>query len=432
MARFLILTYPLPGHVIPTIPIVQKLTEHGHEVLWIAGCMFKKKVEVVGAQYIPMPSEIDPGDKDFYDFFPQLKKLKGLAQVKWYVKHVFIDSAVPMIEAIDAVLDSFHADVLIGDNITPGVYLKSEMSGIPSVMLSVSPFMILSKDTAPPGFGMLPGTTVLTKVRDRLLNNFIHNLLFHDIKKYANKLREDLGLVPFQKPVFRDYYEISSIALIMLLSTPNFEYPRNDLPDTCHFVGPVLPKPKPDYMFPGWWSDLNGSQPVVLVNQGTVAKNLNDVIIPAIEGLKNQEMLIVAVPVQDGDLKQIPDNVRAEPFIPFGHLLPYVDVMITNGGYGATQMALAHGIPLVIAGATEDKMEVAARVEWSGCGINLRKKQPSPQNFLDAVKEVLENRTFVENARRLQTEIMRYDAPTKVVELLEGLVDEQKKSGCNV
>lgn len=143
-------------------------------------------------------------------------------------------------------------------------------------------------------------------------------------------------------------------------------------------------------------------------------------------------MLIVAVPVQDGDLKQIPDNVRAEPFIPFGHLLPYVDVMITNGGYGATQMALAHGIPLVIAGATEDKMEVAARVEWSGCGINLRKKQPSPQNFLDAVKEVLENRTFVENARRLQTEIMRYDAPTKVVELLEGLVDEQKKSGCNV
>jgi UDP:flavonoid glycosyltransferase YjiC (YdhE family) len=36
--------------------------------------------------------------------------------------------------------------------------------------------------------------------------------------------------------------------------------------------------------------------------------------------------------------------------------------MVTNGGYGGVQMALAHAVPLVVAGAKEDKPEVAGRV----------------------------------------------------------------------
>ena len=46
--------------------------------------------------------------------------------------------------------------------------------------------------------------------------------------------------------------------------------------------------------------------------------------------------------------------------------------MVTNGGYGAVQRALIAGVPLVVAGNTEDKPEVAARVECFGAGVNLR------------------------------------------------------------
>jgi UDP:flavonoid glycosyltransferase YjiC (YdhE family) len=42
-------------------------------------------------------------------------------------------------------------------------------------------------------------------------------------------------------------------------------------------------------------------------------------------------------------------------------LLPHVDAMVTNGGYGGVQQALAHGVPLVVTGDSEDKPEVAAR-----------------------------------------------------------------------
>ncbi len=50
-----------------------------------------------------------------------------------------------------------------------------------------------------------------------------------------------------------------------------------------------------------------------------------------------------------------------ERFIPFDRLLPQVDVFVANGGYGGVQLALSHGVPIVGAGRTEDKIEVNAR-----------------------------------------------------------------------
>jgi UDP:flavonoid glycosyltransferase YjiC (YdhE family) len=57
--------------------------------------------------------------------------------------------------------------------------------------------------------------------------------------------------------------------------------------------------------------------------------------------------------------------------------------MITNGGYGGVQHALRHGVPVIVAGETADKAEVAARVQYTGAGIDLgtarRPRLPSPQ-----------------------------------------------------
>jgi len=63
--------------------------------------------------------------------------------------------------------------------------------------------------------------------------------------------------------------------------------------------------------------------------------------------------------------------------------------MVTNGGYGGTQQALAHGIPLVIAGTTEDKPDVAARVAWAGVGINLKTDAPTPEQVRAAVRTLV-------------------------------------------
>ncbi len=413
------MTGPYPGHVTPTIPIARKLVERGHEVVWITGRMYRDKVETIGARFHPLPKKLDPNGIEFYDFRPKLKELKGLRQIRYYIKHVFLDACSREIEAIDTVLTDFQADVLVGDPIAFGLYFRSEMGGLPSAQISLLPLSLLSRDTAPFGLGLLPGNNLITRARNQMLNFLIYHVLLRDVTRYANNIRRELGLELLNGHFLGAMWQIPS--LIMQISTPAFEYPRSDQPEYLHFIGPVLTEPDPAFKPPHWWSDLDSTKPVVLVNQGTVATNLDDLIVPTIEGLNHQHMFIVAVPVKEGQLGQLPEHVKVEPFIPFGHLLPHVNVMVTNGGYGGTQRALAQGIPLVVAGNTDDKMEVAARVEWAGAGINLRKQRPSPEEVRDAVKEVLVNPIYRENAKRIQSDFAKYNAPTRAVELLEAL-----------
>ena len=103
--------------------------------------------------------------------------------------------------------------------------------------------------------------------------------------------------------------------------------------------------------------------------------------------------------------------------------------MITNGGYGGVQNALSYGVPLIVAGTTEDKMEVSARVEFAKVGINLRKNNPTPNQIKSAVKRVFSNAVYRKNAERIQNQMAKFDAPQKAVELLESnILGRNKKN----
>ncbi len=39
--------------------------------------------------------------------------------------------------------------------------------------------------------------------------------------------------------------------------------------------------------------------------------------------------------------------------------------------------AMTNGVPMVLAGATEDKLEVAMRAEYAGIAVNLRTETPT-------------------------------------------------------
>lgn len=124
-------------------------------------------------------------------------------------------------------------------------------------------------------------------------------------------------------------------------------------------------------------------------------------------------MLVVATtgnkPLQNVEIP-LPDNAKLEMFIPHHELLPYVDVMVTNAGYGGVQMAIYYGVPLVTAGKSEDKPEVSARVEWSGVGINLKTDRPTEEQLLHAVRKVLNQPSYKKNVSRLSDEFQSCDA----------------------
>ena len=85
------------------------------------------------------------------------------------------------------------------------------------------------------------------------------------------------------------------------------------------------------------------------------------------------------------------------------------------------QQALAHGVPIVVAGATEEKPEVAARIAWAGVGVRLRAHSPTQARIRAAVRSVLGESRYKHRARAISQEMARYRAPCAGAELLERL-----------
>ncbi|MFI6979076.1 nucleotide disphospho-sugar-binding domain-containing protein [Embleya sp. NPDC050154] len=141
--------------------------------------------------------------------------------------------------------------------------------------------------------------------------------------------------------------------------------------------------------------------------------------------LADDDVLVVAVTGRlDGPLLvrrlmgDVPANARPAGFISFEHLLPHTDVLVTNGGYGSVHTAFNHGVPLVVAGSTEDKPEVGARVEWSGTGIDLKTSKPDGSAIRTAVPDVLANPEYAERALRLRKEFSEFDPLGTIAELI--------------
>jgi MGT family glycosyltransferase len=333
------------------------------------------------------------------------------------------DPVPDLIKELKGQIDNFQPDLIISDTFLIVGSWVTEFYNIPSVRISVLPLNIPGKNIPPFGLGLLPGKSLLSKWRNNILRWLFSKLLFNDVQKYGEEIRNRIGLPVSGKSFVKKEFENAN--LFLHTSIPNFEYPREEFPPKLRFIGPIITPPNISYKKPEWWSEIEKDIPVVLINQGTVSKDHDDLILPAIEALKNEKIIVIAVPVKEGEIMNLPENVHTELYIPFGNLLPHIDLLITNGGFGGTQNALAYGIPIIIAGATEDKMEVAARLEYSGAGINLRKQKPTSKDIVKAYRKIMSDQSYKQKAKELKEHYAKFDAPVLAVGMIEELIEKQ-------
>lgn len=203
-------------------------------------------------------------------------------------------------------------------------------------------------------------------------------------------------------------------ALCLQPSVSGFEYPRSDLQHDVRFIG-MLPLDAPSgWQPPSFRHELDRTRPIVHVTQGTVA-NAQPQLIARVLGVVSSG----GRPVDALGLRDVPRNARIATFLSYPELLPKCSAVVTNGGYGGVQAALSHGVPVVVAGTTEDKPEVAARVAGAGVGINLRTSCPSPAAVRSAVRALLEQPSYRTRARALAQQYAACDAVQRAVELIE-------------
>lgn len=412
MSTYLLCANPVQGHVAPIIAIARDLVARGHDVTVLTGSRFREAVEAAGAAHRTLGGIADYDDRVMQDHLPDRDKYRGIAKLQYDIQTIFIKTVPDQTRAVEAAIAELAPDAILVDAAFAGAIpiLLDGPASRPAVLAAgVIPLSQSSVDAAPYGLGLAPKPGALGRLRNRVLNLLVQKVLFRQTQRLANETMVALGRPKLGRFILD---QSTLFDRFLQLSPAEFEYPRSDLSSNLRFVGTVLPPAPVAGPLPEWWSELDGERPVVHVTQGTIDnKDFDRLVRPTLDALADRDVLVVVAtggrPV--AELGELPANARAAEFLPYDLLLPKTDVFVTNAGFGGTQYALSHGVPLVAAGDTEDKPEVSMRAEWSGVGVNLKTGTPTASAIGAAVDRVLADRGYRDRARALAARIREYD-----------------------
>ena len=404
------------------LQIARAMVERGDDVRFLGGEAHRDAIEATGAVFERLPYD---GEVPTRRMAPDPHR-RGVREVVDLLRSVFLDTVEADHRAVVDLHRRLGLDLVVADPLAVGALSVALLPRCerPAVLaVGLLPLPVTDPDVPPFGMGFAPLDGPLNPVRNGVLTLAADLLGVRGVHREFSAIVERLTGHPIPGRLF----DLPLVADVLAQATvPQLEYPRRFLPDRVRFVGP-LPASR-QYPLPDWW-DYRERRRIVHVTQGTYAnQDPTELIVPTVRALATEDVLVVATTggphpatIERAYGGPLPHNVRVERFMPYDHLLAAADVMVTNGGYGAVHHALRHGLPLVVAGTTEDKAEVNARVRWAGVGIDLRQQRPAPELIRDAVRRVLDERgRFRRAAARLAAAIEGTDAIAAVL----GIADE--------
>ncbi|HNW89179.1 MAG TPA: glycosyltransferase [Bacteroidales bacterium] len=424
MAKILIASVPLSGHVNPAVPLAKRLIAAGHEVCWYSGKNYRQQIEATGAKFYPFKEAHDFHDSTIKSEFPKLPEKSLLRHSSFYIKHVFYDNMLGQYLDLREILREFQAELLLTDEWFTGAIPYAESKKLPWVVYCNSPLFYYDDEVPFPGAGIYPRTDQYGIHRNRIVNWMTTRIFFGGVQRYIDRLRKEIGLRPMKR-----FFLINNIfisRLFVKFNTQAFEFSWKKLPCQVRFVGPVIPEYTNHRVY-DWLNKLDAAKPVIFITQGSVnIDNYDKLIIPALEAVKDLDVQILVATGKEflEDLRSQfqQENIFIEEFMPYALIMPKVNLMITNGGFGGVITALNYGVPLVVASNSEDKPEIAARINYFKVGINLATGYPKPKKIRKAVKEIFSNPVYKENAERISRDFQQHHAPDETVILIEEII----------
>ena len=306
-------------------------------------------------------------------------------------------------------IDQERPDALLVDVNAWGALAAAEAWAGPWAMFCPYPLAVRSRDVPPFGPGLPPARGPLGRLRDQLLRPIVFGTLERTMAPPINRIRDRLGLAPVggADDIF------GRAPLLLYLTAEPFEYPRSDWPENVVLVGPCAWEPPTDP--PAWLDDID--RPIVLVTTSSEFQDDTRLVRVALEALAEEPVAVLAtLPASDPARVRTPANARVERFIPHRPVLDRAACAVTHGGMGATQKALAHGVPVCAVPFGRDQLEVARRVEVAGAGTRLPAKRLRADRLRAKVGEAMRLR---DGAERVQEAFAAAGGPSAAADAFE-------------
>ncbi|MEA3416269.1 MAG: glycosyltransferase [Thermodesulfobacteriota bacterium] len=255
----------------------------------------------------------------------------------------------------------------------------------------------------------------LWKILD-LLNLKLEMFVFDNVMNIFKKLSKRYSL----KKTVTATNCLTGKDITLLADIPEY-FPTKNLPENYHYIGPITWQS--NIPPPAWWPPQIKND-LIYVTMGTTG--LGDFFRLAHDLFKDgQHTCVMTTGKQSRPMSSIPGHIYIEEYLDGDLVMEASDVVICHGGNGTIYQALLHGKPIIGIPTIPDQAYNMRRVEALGVGKSLTWKEfyCNPKVLLDLIDAVLTNRSFAENARRMQTILKNYQPAKTAADIIERYVE---------
>lgn len=419
--RIVLTTFGSFGDLHPYLALAFELQARGHHPVIATSDIYRTRVESLGIEFHStrpqLPTIDDPRMRVVLDNVMDTKR-----GPEYMLREVLLPHVRGAYEDLSAAV--LGADLLVTHPITFAAPLVAQVTGIPWAATVLAPISFWSNHEPglfanAPWFHPIasrggPGVT-------RLLRKLV-NLLSNPWMQPVYELRRELGLPRGEHPIFEGQY---SPQLNLALFSRVMCSPQPDWPPHTHVTGFPFYDGADHAAMPHELEPFldAGEAPLVFTLGSAAVHVAGDFYRESADAARLLGRRAILLTGTDGQIPHdLPDDVVAFPYAPFGALFPRAAAIVHQGGVGTTGQALRAGVPTLIVPFSHDQPDNAARTVRLGTGRTLARSRYKAARVAQELAALLHDQACASRAGAIGKVVRDEDGARHAVDLLSTLL----------
>lgn len=419
MTHFGIICPATVGHLNTMTTLGYELKQRGHRVTVLAIADAQPKVLAAGLEFQAIGlSDFPPGSTK--KLYTELGNLSGFKALQYTIEWI-TNTAAKYFQDAPEIIEKTGIEALLIDQVSSEGGTVAEYLQLP--FISIASALILNREPSISPFNTLSNYDISWRgILRNKIRYLVLDLAVQNITKTINAQRQQWNLPLHTHPNQR-YSQLAQISQ----QPAEFEFPRRELPSCFHFTGSFSnPASRESIAFP--YEQLTG-QPLIYASLGTLQNQLLwifEMIAQACADMDAQLAIALGGGTDPHSLPELPGNPIVVGYAPQLELLQRATLTITHAGLNTVLESLSNGVPMVAIPITNDQPGVAARIAWTGTGEVVPLKKVTVKKLQQAIKQVLTDDVYRQNALKLQAAMQQSGGTSKAADIIEQVISTDK------
>lgn len=406
MAKIALLCPPVPGHLHPMAALGRALQRRGHSVIFFHIAGIAAAVRAQGLEF----EAIGGVETDALpDSISEMAAARGLRSLRFAVECAR-RTAELLCDGLPAAFEKMRVDLVLADQNEPAAATVAEHLGLTYISVCTGLPLNREPDIPPP---FVPWT-YRAGIAGRARNFIAYRLsdqLIAPINRTLNGYRRKWGLRRVTEPdeTFSPYAQLSQMVR-------ELDFPRRELPETFHYLGPFVGADLAPVAFP--FEQLTG-KPLIYASIGTLQDPNSRYFHTIAEACAGLDAQLVIATGGETALQGLAGSPLVVKYAPQLELLSRASLAITHAGMNTVMQSVLFGVPMVALPITHDQPAIAARVAWSGAGIAMPMARVTAPRLREAVARVMQTPTYRARAQALSESIKAAGGVDRAAEIVE-------------